>query len=52
MGFAASVAGRYNHQYFIAIVLQFGLDRILFGFWFSTCTFSSLFNSGSWQTEY
>jgi hypothetical protein len=53
MGFAAaSVAGRCKHQQQIAVRLQFGLDGMLLGFWFLTCTFSSSISSGSGQTEY
>jgi hypothetical protein len=47
MGFAASVAGRWQHQQQFAIQLQSGLDGMLFGFWFLTCTFSSSISSGS-----
>jgi len=52
MGFAASVAGRWQHQQQFVIVLQSGLDGILLSFWFLTCTFSSSISSGSGQTEY
>lgn len=51
MGFAASVAGRWQHQQQFAIWLQSGLDEMLLGFWFLTCTFKSLISSGSRQTE-
>jgi len=52
MGFAASVVGRCKHQQQIAVQLQFGLDGMLLGFWFLTCTFSSSISSGSGQTEF